>query len=167
MTKICPSCFNSNPSDHSYCHQCGTALDLAGPPESSSLPKLAAVIRHPADESRLPPADSFRSGLYRLLRTLFINRGVSAYKEGEDRGRSSDEEPLPRGAVLQPTPPSVPADGPGLVAPRRQRLSGGPPEPLQAAAYWLSRAITVQHLPRTRRSEPVASSLQASTSGVT
>ena len=167
MTRTCPSCFNSNPSDHSYCHQCGTALGAAARPESSPLPIPAAVVRRPADESRLPPAGSFRSGLYRLLRALFINQGVSAYKEHEDRGRSRDEEPSPRGAVLQPapTPPSVPADDPALVATRRQRLSGGPPEPLQAAAYWLSRAFVARYLPRARRSEPATSALRAPTPG--
>ena len=61
-----------NPPDHSYCHQCGSWLGVdAGVAVTGSSP---ALVRRTPDESRLPPPGSFRSGLYRLIRALFVNQ---------------------------------------------------------------------------------------------
>ena len=72
MTNACLRCSTENPPDHSYCRQCGSRLGVdAGVAAPGSSP---ALVRRPPDESRLPPAGSFRSGLYRLIRALFVNQ---------------------------------------------------------------------------------------------
>ena len=124
-----------------------------GPGRATRPANPSVDMRRPADETRLPPAGSFRSGLYRLLRALLINQGVSSYKENGDRDGSRKGEALPAGAGLQPASslPGAPADDPTEDPARRQRLCtesipGGPPNPLKASAYWLSRALMVRPL---------------------
>lgn len=76
MTSVCSLCANENPPDHSFCHQCGSRLGVGPGRHREGTPQ--ATFRRPPDESRLPPAGSFRSGLYRLIRSVFINQNSAS-----------------------------------------------------------------------------------------
>ncbi len=165
MNKICPACFNPNPSDHSYCHQCGSPL---GSPESSGADgrAVAAPVEwRPPEESRLPPAGSFRSGLYRLLRALLINQGSSAYRPvpigaGDSRTELQPSEfgADPAGAADLEIDPAVDSlSDPVPSSPEAARVPGKAMDPLRAAAYWLTRALLANHL-LSRLDSPAAAS---------
>ena len=160
MTITCPACSNSNPPDHSFCHQCGSPLDAADPVDPILLPTPAASLRRAPDESRLPPGGSFRSGLYRVLRALLTNQGTSAYKERRGRVGMGRDEILPV-AADQPTvsgPSRDSSDGPSPPSSQGERVSGGTREHIKAASYWLTRAMLVLHIVRTAAREPAVSS---------
>lgn len=72
LTNACLRCATENPPDHSHCHQCGSRLGSGV--EAAAPGPSPALVRRPPDESKLPPPGSFRSGLYRLIRALFVNQ---------------------------------------------------------------------------------------------
>ena len=157
-SRICLACSNPNPPDHSYCHQCGTALGDERRTDSLNEPASFPVNRRPPDESRLPPAGSFRSGVYRLLRALLINQGRSAYRPSPvgtaaSMAEMEVSESFPDRGVSPPVE-SVPDPYPPTAEPMRD--SGRPMEPLQAAAYWLTQALLVRLVLRKPDSLPVA-----------
>ena len=153
LSKICPSCATGNPPRHRYCHQCGAPLGkepepLAVPPTAApdaAPPAAKPFPVRPADESRLPPPGSFRAGVYRLARALFINQGPSR---------------RPKPPRASPRPPETPTD----IPPRAETPAAGPApnsaghesrlpqDSFRAGVYWLTLALLIRHLlPRSVR----------------
>lgn len=182
LTNACLRCATENPPDHSYCHQCGSRLGAdARAAAPSSLP---AFVRRPPDESRLPPPGSFRSGLYRLIRAIFVNQGPTTVSQGTVRvsGRSglralAGRDRKLRSAALRASHREAPAGavsagdaaggesqpGPAVAGSNADdaattiRVSGAP-HPRSAlygtAMYWLARALLLRHLLPGREDPP-------------
>ena len=146
MSVICPACSNPNPLDHSFCHQCGTPLENAQQLGGDRVEASATVERRAPDETRLPPAGSFRSGVYRLVRALLYSQGTSAYRPARDdtqvswqEQRSVEDAPsVDSTTSVAPTVDSMPLMS--VPAPDSDRS----PASLQNAAYWLTRAMLLR-----------------------
>ena len=106
------------------------------------------VMRRPPDETRLPPAGSFRSGVYRLLRALLINQGKSAYRPAQADTIShlrelSNVEEAQSPASTRPVASLV--DSPAFASDPAQQ-SGRPKELKRGAAYWLTGTMLIRYL---------------------
>ncbi len=139
MAIVCLQCANENPPDHSYCHQCGSRLE--GNSNDATPGSSLAFVRRPPDESRLPPPGSFRSGLYRLVRALFVNqkpvttRPVRIARIAGERGGTES------GAAAGRQRKATAAD-------ESKRSGDAPDAPTPAAGtatYWLARAVLLPH----------------------
>ena len=148
LSRICTACFNPNPPDHLYCHQCGSRLRERVGPELAVTEAAGAVERRPPDETRLPPAGSFRSGVYGLLRAVLYRQGAAAFRPEAADGATATGPPAQpeyEPATASPPPadagcPAASAVGPVLVTLQRQR------GPLTGAAHWLSRAMLIRYV---------------------
>ena len=109
-----------------------------------------------ADESRLPPPGSFRSGLYRLLRALFINQGPNPKNTG-----AHPEAPVERESAKQPASGAAPSapepDGTRQTGTRagrgahRGRRSGAS---ITKSMHWLAQAVLAGQLLPPRTANP-------------
>ena len=143
MTIVCPECANSNPPDHLYCHQCGAGLAAGQGPR---LPERSgAGPQRPPDESRLPPAGSFRSGVYRLARALLVSQGPSpATRQPRPMRRAEPQVAAGPPPAARKPDPAKPASIPATSAEDNLALPDRTGPPLAAATYWLTRAVLVR-----------------------
>ena len=145
MNEDCPGCVTARGSGGK--HRAERQAGLIPPPRSNGAPDGV----RPPDESRLPPPGSFRSGLYRLLRALFINQGPNPKNTGVP-----PEAPVERESAKQPASGAAPSapepDGTRQTGTRagrgahRGRRSGAS---ITKSMHWLAQAVLAgQVLPR-------------------
>ena len=172
MSRICPSCANENPVDHSFCHQCGSRLGDAQESDIDISEATRPIARRPPEESRLPPPGSFRSGAYRLVRALLYKQGTSAYRPPLSSphpgtspspnqfsvGEEAELESVPRTvdavqaipvspSTISVSPSTIPVSPSTIpVSPSTIPAPGRLRESLQSSARWLAKALLERHL---------------------